>query len=84
MAEEGLGPITGEFPPPGAADDRPPDIHPHHGFNEAWKDALDKVAKNDDWRKAQPVEVKVEFEARIDIWNPGGIGRYLVILTPHN
>jgi hypothetical protein len=83
MAVERLGPITGEFPPKGAKDDdRPPEIEPHEGFNKAWDDALNQAAANSDWRAEQPVWVNVEFQARIDIWNPGGIGHYLVVLTP--
>jgi hypothetical protein len=29
------------------------------------------------------IPVTVEYEARIDIWNPGGIGQYSVKITPH-
>jgi hypothetical protein len=81
MAYERLGPITGDFPPKGLLD-MPSDILPHEGFDKAWDDALDKAAKSDEWRDAEPVDVKVELEATIRIWNPGGIGHYKVIITP--
>ena len=81
MAMERLGPITGHFPPKGMLD-RPEEIRPHEGFDKAWDDALDKVAASDEWRDAQPVDVKVEFVASIKIWNTGGIGHYSVIITP--
>jgi hypothetical protein len=78
-----FGPITGTYPPEGEeADVR--DLSPHEGFNRAWNDALDKAAK--EWhREGEPpieVPVVIEYRARVDIWNPGGIGQYHVSITP--
>jgi hypothetical protein len=81
MAMERLGPITGHFPAKGMLED-PDEIPAHVGFDNAWKDALDQAADSDEWRKAQPLDVRVEYVATIKIWNPGGIGHYSVIITP--
>ena len=83
MSVQGLGPITGTFPPEG--DDRDmKEIDPHEGFNQAWANALDQAAR--EWHKeGEPrveIPVTVEYRARIDIWNPGGIGQYHVIINP--
>jgi len=83
MSVEGLGPITGTYPPEGE-DRRVKEIAPHEGFDQAWRSALDQAAKQ--WHKeGEPrveIPVTVEYRARIDIWNPGGIGQYHVIITP--
>ena len=77
-------PVTGTFP---KDSDGGPDIRnlsPHEGFNAAWKDALDQAAERWHNQGDPPIEVPVlvEFYARIDIYNPGGIGQYHVKLTP--
>jgi len=76
---ENLPPITGTFPKEGDTQDVR-GLQPHEGFNKAWDDVLDRAAKA--WHKEgeDPVEidVKVELFARIDIWNPGGIGQYKI------
>jgi hypothetical protein len=79
---ENLPPITGTFPKDDTNDVR--DIPPHEGFNEAWRDVLDQAAEAWHEKGADPIEVpvKVELFARIDIWNPGGIGQYHVKVTP--
>jgi hypothetical protein len=50
----------------------------HVGFDRAWEDALDKADKT--WRREteESIEVTVEMEARLDFWNPGGIGQYRI------
>ena len=83
MSVQGLGPITGTFPPEG--DDRDmKEIDPHEGFNQAWANALDQAAR--EWHKeGEPrveIPVTVEYRARIDIWNPGGVGWCSVTLKP--
>jgi hypothetical protein len=84
MATEGLGPITGTFPKERMEYEDLQEIPPHEGFNQAWKDALDQAAKA--WHKdGEPkveIPVRVEYLARIDIWNPGGIGQYGVKIIP--
>ncbi len=84
MAIEGLGPITGTFPKERLDDEDLQEIPPHEGFNQAWKDALDQAAKA--WHKVgEPkveIPVRVEYLARVDIYNPGGIGQYSVKITP--
>jgi hypothetical protein len=83
MSVQGLGPITGTFPPEGE-DQEIKEIAPHEGFNQAWANALEQAAQ--EWHKeGDPrveIPVTVEYRARIDIWNPGGIGQYHVIITP--
>jgi hypothetical protein len=81
---EGLGPISGTFPPEDAAHERPLDIPAHEGFDKAWEDAI-KQAESQWHKKGDPpisVVVKVEYSARIDIWNPGGVGQYVVTISP--
>jgi len=60
------------------------EIPAHEGFDEAWNDAIEQAKEL--WHKpgAPRVEipVTVEYIARIDIWNPGGIGQYHVKITP--
>ena len=79
-----LPPITGEYP----EDDSQParSMPAHEGFDQAWDNAVQKAA--DQWhRKGDPpmqVEVSVDYVARIDIENPGSIGQYKVIITPHS
>ena len=82
--QESLPPITGEFPRPDDDDRDVRDVAPHEGFNFAWAHALEQAAEV--WHeKGTPkveIDVTVEYRARIDIWNPGGIGHYSVIITP--
>jgi hypothetical protein len=71
-------PIIGVFEP--AQDDRLR-TPPHTGFDKAWEDALDQVDRS--WRREEKesIEVTVELEARLDFWNPGGIGQYRVKIS---
>jgi hypothetical protein len=50
----------------------------HAGFDRAWEHALEQV--DEKWRRdtEEMIEVTVELEARLDFWNPGGIGQYRV------
>ena len=84
MAMEGLGPITGTWPKERLGDDELREIPAHEGFNQAWRDALEQAERAWHTKGADRVEipVTVEFLARIDIWNPGGIGQYGVKITP--
>ncbi len=70
-------PVTGRHKPP--KNDRL-GMSQSEGFNRAMKDALEQAAKL--WDKPQSVRVKVELEAQVDVWNPGGIGVYSVTLSP--
>jgi hypothetical protein len=69
-------PITGVFEP--RSQDELLATPPHAGFDKAWQDALDQAERQ--WRREEKesFEVTVEFEARLDFWNPGGIGQYRV------
>jgi hypothetical protein len=80
---EGLEPVSGTFEP-GGGEEEIQEIEPHVGFNLAWQDALRNAESAWHKRGEPPVQipVTVELRARIDIWNPGGIGQYHVILTP--
>jgi len=80
---ENLPPITGTFPKDGDPRDVR-ELSPHEGFDQAWKDVLDQAAEAWHRKGEDPVEipVRVELFARIDIWNPGGIGQYRVKVTP--
>jgi hypothetical protein len=79
---ESLPPVTGTYPPDTQQDVTR--LAPHEGFDLAFQDAIAKAA--DAWHKRgeDPVQVHadVDFAVRIDIWNPGGIGNYVVKLTP--
>ena len=85
MAIEGLDPITGTFPKERMKDEDLLELPAHEGFDQAWKDAIAQAEKA--WHSpGQPrveIPVTIEYEARIDIWNPGGIGQYNVKITPH-
>ncbi|MBA3736425.1 MAG: hypothetical protein H0W90_14720 [Actinobacteria bacterium] len=83
MEEYELGPITGDYPDRRSGDVAPDDIPAHEGFDRAWEDAKEKAASDPEWKKAQPIWVTAEYVARIDITNPGSIGHYSVIITPH-
>ena len=76
---DGRDPIVGTFTPDSQNDIL--DTPPHVGFDRAWEDALDQADRN--WRrdKEESIEVTVELEARLDFWNPGGIGQYRVKLS---
>lgn len=80
MAAEKRGkpePVVGTY--------KPPEGERQHfsatmGFDRAMKAALDEAACQ--WPKPAEFHVRVHFEARVDVWNPGGIGAYAVILDP--
>jgi hypothetical protein len=82
--EERLPPVTGKFPPDDQTVDRPPEIPAHEGFDKAWEDAIKQAEKAWHPQPGKDVQVwaTVEYSARIDIWNPGGIGQYHVKITP--
>jgi hypothetical protein len=84
MAIDGLGPITGTFPKDRLGDDELREIPAHEGFNQAWKDAIAQAetAWHEPGQDRVEITVAVEYFARIDIWNPGGIGQYGVKITP--
>jgi hypothetical protein len=72
-------PITGIFEP-GSRDEilkTPARV----GFDQAWQDAIRQAEEQ--WRSedVESIEVTVEYEARLDFWNPGGIGQYKVKIT---
>jgi hypothetical protein len=53
--------------------------HPHHeGFDEALEKALSQLSKD---VGTGTYTVKVEFEAEVDVKNPGSIGFYTVTLS---
>lgn len=82
MAIEKLPPITGTYPKEDDKELR--EIPAHEGFDQAWNDAIEQ-AKSAWHKEGDPrieVAVTVEYRARVDIWNPGGIGQYHVIITP--
>jgi hypothetical protein len=84
MATEGLGPITGTFPKERMSDEELREIPAHEGFDQAWRDAIAQAEKTWHTPGQDRVEqaVTVEYSARIDIWNPGGIGQYSVKINP--
>jgi hypothetical protein len=53
----------------------------HDGFDRAWEDALEQADRT--WRRdtEETIEVTVEMEARLDFWNPGGIGQYRIKIS---
>jgi len=76
-AKKAPTPVTGEYEPPrDAAVHVPPSV----GFDRAFDDALKRAARR--WEKPQKVDVDVRLEARVDVWNPGGVGVYRVTFTP--
>lgn len=77
-----LPPITGTFPKEDTKELR--EIPAHEGFDEAWKDAIEQAKElwHEPGAPRIEVTVTVEYQARIDIWNPGGIGQYGVKITP--
>jgi hypothetical protein len=79
-----LGPITGTFPKHPLSDDQLREIPAHEGFDQAWRDAIAQAEK--EWHSPGQdrveIPVTIEYHARIDIWNPGGIGQYNVKITP--
>jgi hypothetical protein len=84
MAIEGLGPITGTFPKERMSDDQLRALPAHEGFDQAWKDAIAQAEKawHTPGQGRVEIPVTIEYQARIDIWNPGGIGQYGVKITP--
>jgi hypothetical protein len=75
-------PITGEHEPESKS--ALLETPPHVGFDKAWADAIDRAGRQ--WRSEddpeESIEVTVELQARLDFWNPGGIGQYKVKITP--
>jgi len=54
---------------------------PSHVFDLAWQNAIEKAVAQ--WGVAgNGTKVEVRYQARIDIWNPGGIGWCGVTLIP--
>jgi hypothetical protein len=84
MAIEGLDPITGKFPKERMSDQELRELPAHEGFDQAWKDAIAQAEKlwHDPGQDRVEIPVTIEYVARIDIWNPGGIGQYKVKITP--
>jgi hypothetical protein len=72
-------PVVGVYEPPR---DAVVHVKPSDGFDRAFEDALKKAARR--WGKPQKVEVDVRLEARVDVWNPGGVGVYRAVMTPKN
>jgi hypothetical protein len=84
MTIEGLGPITGTFPKEPMSDDQLRELSAHEGFDQAWKDAIAQAEKawHTPGQDRVEIPVTIEYQARIDIWNPGGIGQYGVTIIP--
>jgi hypothetical protein len=81
MATTERRPVTGTYTVKKSGRDT--HIRPSEAYDAAWKDALDKAAKK--WGVAGTlvqVKVRVEYGARIDITNPGGVGVCTVTLIP--
>jgi hypothetical protein len=76
---ESREPIVGTYEPGSRADIL--ELPIHVGFDNAWRDAMDQADRM--WRRGgeESIEVSVELEARIDFWNPGGIGQYRIKVT---
>jgi hypothetical protein len=70
-------PVTGTYTVP---KNRREKISASDAFDAAWERALDSAQKQ--WGPTAQVRVDVSFRARIDVWNPGGIGMCSVVLTP--
>jgi hypothetical protein len=75
--QESLKPVVGTYTVP---KDRRAKISASAAFDVAWERALVKAA--DAWGPTAQVRVDVSYRARIDVWNPGGIGMCSVVLTP--
>lgn len=72
-----LKPVTGTYKP---RKTERVEVTPSAGFDRAFKAALEKAREQ--WGAPNEVAVHVHTQARIDIWNPGGVGMYMVILSP--
>lgn len=80
MAAQRRKPVTGTFNVPRNRRDR---IAASEAFDRAWENALTKAARA--WAPdggEVRVDVDVSYRARVDVWNPGGIGVCSVTLTP--
>jgi hypothetical protein len=77
-----LPPVTGEWPRDTDMDVSR--VAPHEGFDNAIQAAIDEAAQKWHEKGSDPISVwaHVDLYARIDIYNPGGIGRYGATLTP--
>jgi hypothetical protein len=73
-----LRPITGTYTVP---KNRRDTIAASHAFDAAWANAL-QTAKQKWGNEANGTKVEVQLRARIDIWNPGGIGWCSVTFIP--
>jgi len=73
-----LRPITGTYTVPKPQRQR---IAASSAFDLAFHDAVHKAAEA--WGvAANGTKVEVQYRARIDIWNPGGVGWCSVTLKP--
>ena len=79
-----LPPVTGTWPPDEDMDVSR--VEPHEGFNNAIRAAIDEAAEKWHEKGTDPMTVwaKVTLYTRVDIYNPGGIGRYGATLSPEN
>jgi hypothetical protein len=77
-----LPPVTGTWPPD--EDRELKDFPPHEGFDNAIREAVNRAAETWHEKGTDPIQVwaRVDLYARIDIYNPGGIGQYGAKLTP--
>jgi hypothetical protein len=77
-----LPPVTGTYPED--SDREVAEIPPHAGFDLALANAVARAAETWHEKGTDPIKVwaKVDFYARVDIYNPGGIGQYGAKLTP--
>ena len=73
-------PITGIFEP--ESTNAVLETPPHVGFSKALGDAVDQADKQWRTKNEESIEVTIELEARLDFWNPGGIGQYRAKITP--
>jgi hypothetical protein len=72
-----LKPVTGTYTVP---KNRLEKIAASHAFDAAWDNAIQKAVQQ--WGPTNEVKVDVQYRARIDIWNPGGVGWCAVTLIP--
>jgi LytS/YehU family sensor histidine kinase len=72
-----LKPVTGTYTVPRALRQT---AVPSHVFDIAFRNAVEKATQQ--WGPTNQVTVDIQYRARIDIWNPGGVGWCSVKLTP--
>jgi hypothetical protein len=73
-------PITGIFEPESSS--AVLETPAHIGFEKALDDAVDQADRQWRTKDEESIEVTIELEARLDFWNPGGIGQYRAKITP--